>query len=84
MTTNSKKENAMAQFRQAFDGFSIEFIDEESTAIRIRVFFDNQGINCTNLPAVVRSGYKTPESLTRSINAVRKIFDEEYSKFLKS
>jgi hypothetical protein len=28
----------MAKFRQAFDGFIIEFIDEESDAIRIEPF----------------------------------------------
>ena len=82
--TGSKKEDAMAKFSQAFDGFIIEFIDEDSTAIRIRAFFDNQGINSIILPTVPRSGYNTPESIDRSIKEIRTIFDEEYSQFLKS
>ncbi len=78
------KEASMTKIRQAFNGFHVEFIDEGSTAIRARVFFDDQRLACINLLPVPRSCYETPEKLAQCIDEIKIDFDARYAEYLNS
>lgn len=75
---------AMEEIRQAFVGFRVDFIEDDSIAIRTRVFFDEHGIAWLNLPTIPRIGYQTTERLDKSIKEIKVIFDQEYTSYLKS
>ncbi|MGP6445683.1 hypothetical protein ACTZGI_23475 [Rahnella aceris] len=83
------KDEAISQITEAFKEFHVIFIDEESTSIRARIFFDKEHLwSCSVdggvLPVIGREGYRTQEILNISIAVLKDSFQREYEKFLAS
>ncbi|EHH4548026.1 MULTISPECIES: hypothetical protein [Citrobacter] len=78
------KEIAMGRICSAFSGFRVEFIEDDSIAIRARVFYDEHGMAWCNLPMLPSIGYQDSERLEKGIKELREFFDERYAEYLKS
>ncbi|MBA0177014.1 MULTISPECIES: hypothetical protein [Pectobacterium] len=81
------KDEAMSQIKIAFKRFHVEFIDPESTAIRVRIFFDENrlqscSVNDGLLPVIPRENYSSQERLDVCIADLKGKFNVQLQNFM--